>query len=156
MATAATASYRIALVNNAGDTIRTIEKFHRPIPISDAQWANATARLTAARARPGYACDRSRFDRPRQLPAIQDMYYDADARLWVETWTAAGRVVDIFDHAGTHIATANTLEHLGSFRPYIRGDRAYTITQDSLGVYAVKVFAIERGGPGRLGVPPDQ
>ena len=142
LASALTSRYRIMLVNRAGDTVQTIEKPHRPIAISDARWNEATASLRAAVAR-GVSCNPSRFDRPAQLPAIQDMFYDADGRLWVETWTATARSFDIFDQSGRQIATADVPRQLLRM-VYVRGDRLYTIVSDSVGLNAVKVFAIDR------------
>jgi hypothetical protein len=142
-AVAATARYRIAFVNPRGDTVRTIEKAHQPLPISDAQWADATEPLRRALARsPMTLCDAKEFRRPSHLPAIQDLFFDAEGRLWVETWTTTARVFDIFDLAGRHIATAPAMKWAG-FAPYVRGDRFYLIQNDSSGP-SVKVYVIDR------------
>lgn len=141
LATVMTSRYRIALVNRNGDTVRTIEKRHQALPISAEQWAEATAPLRTALARPDVNCSPSSFERPRTLPAVQSLFFDGERRLWVETWTPVGRVFDVFDETGRHVATVTGLAG-GLTAPYVRGDRLYGLAFEN-GKPAVRVYVIE-------------
>ena len=137
--------YRIALISTAGDTARIIEKRDDAVPISDAEWEDATRapREWMAKA-PGAKCDPVEFTRPASKTAIGDIFHDDAGRMWVEATSPDGFSLDIFDREGRQIGSVASPARHRAVPPYIRGDRIYMITADSLDVQSVRVFEIQR------------
>lgn len=139
------ADYRIHLLGETGDTALVIEKQQAPVPITDAEWDEATqSHRDWAAKNPGAKCDPVEFTRPSAKPAIRGIFFDDAGRLWVEAVTGTGHGFDLFDSRGVHLASIPSPARQRSVPPYVRGDRMYLVATDSLDVQSVKVFAIER------------
>ena len=139
------AAYRIDILGPRGDTALVIEKHHQPVPITDAEWEEATRphREWAAKA-PGAKCDPVEFTRPAGKPALRAIFFDDAGRMWVEAVTDEGHSFDVFDGAGTHLGNMRAPERQRSVPPHVRGDRLYLVTTDSLDVQSVRVLEVKR------------
>jgi hypothetical protein len=143
-AVAVTSTYRIAFLSPAGDTARVIERDHEPVPITDADWAEATAGWRAFRAeRPGVRCDRDDFPRPAAKPPLGWLFLDDTGRLWVEVTTVAGVVYDVFDlETGGLAFTVRGLPRAGDVDPAVTGRWAAFSLRDSLDVPTVNLYRL--------------
>ena len=137
--------YRIAILGAKGDTAMVIEKQHQPAPITDAEWEEVTrGHREWSTANPGAKCTPVEFTRPAGKPALRTIFFDDAERMWVEVVTADGHSFDVFDERGAHLGNMRAPARQRSVPPYVRGDRLYLVTTDSLDVQSVKVLAIER------------
>ena len=137
--------YRIHILGARGDTALVIEKQHEPAPITDAEWEEATrGHREWSAANPGAKCDPVEFTRPAGKPALRTIFFDDAERMWVEVVTAEGHSFDVFDERGIHLGNMRSPARQRSVPPYVRGDRLYLVTTDSLDVQSVKVLGIER------------
>ena len=95
------AVYRIAHITQVGDTVRIIERTLAAVPISDAEWDERTYRYRRVREdHPGAECEPSEQPRPASKPLFRWIGQSMDQRLWVEVYTPAGFVFEVFDPAG--------------------------------------------------------
>ena len=138
-------AYRIDILAASGDTTLVIEKQHQPAPIGDDEWAEAIRphREWSATA-PGAKCEPVEFTRPAGKPALRTLFFDDAERMWVEVIMPDGFRFDVFDLDGTHLGSMRAPARQRSVPPYVRGDRLYLVTTDSLDVQSVRVFGIER------------
>jgi sugar lactone lactonase YvrE len=144
-AVVAGSDYRIALITSAGDTARIIEKRSDGVPISDAEWDEATAEYRDWMAKaPGAKCDPVEYTRPASKPAVRNIFHDDAGRMWVEATSRDGFTFDIFDRDGRQVGSVASPARHRAVPPYIRSDRIYMVTADSLDVQSVRVFIIER------------
>jgi hypothetical protein len=145
IAMAGTGAYRIALVRATGDTTLVVEKQHQPAPITDAEWESVVRPHGEWSTRnPGVKCTPVEFTRPAGKPAFRTIFFDDAERMWVEVVTADGHRFDVFDADGVQLGNLRSPGRLESVPPYVRGDRLYLVTTDSLDVQSVKVFRVER------------
>jgi hypothetical protein len=145
IAIANTRSYRIALVDSVGDTVRVIEKAGAALPITDAEWDAGTSELPAWRERfPDAQCDRTSFARPAAKPVFEDLFFDGAGRMWVEVTAAAGSAFDVFDERGRQVGRVAVPARLRRVPPYATADRVYIVLADSLGVEEVRGFRLGR------------
>jgi hypothetical protein len=137
--------YRIALITSSGDTARIIEKTHEPVPITDAEWDEATKgyRDWTARAA-GAKCNPVEFTRPSAKAAVRDIFHDDRDRMWVESTTRDGFAFDVFDTEGRLVGTVAAPSRFRSVPPYVRDNRLYIVVADSLDVQSVRVLGISR------------
>ena len=139
------AAYRVDILGEKGDTAVVIEKQHQPAPITDAEWEQATrGHREWSAANPGVKCNPVEFTRPAGKPALRAIFFDDAERMWVEVVTAEGHSFDVFDARGAHLGNMRSPGRQRSVPPYVRGDRLYLVTTDSLDVQTVKVYGIER------------
>lgn len=137
--------YRIALITAAGDTARVIEKRHEAVPISDAEWSEATAEYRDWMVKaPGAKCNPVEFTRPASKPAVRDIFHDDGGRMWVEATSREGFTFDVFDREGRQIGSLPAPARHRDVPLYIRGDRLYLVVVDSLDVQSVRVFGVQR------------
>ena len=145
VALASSAAYHIAVLGPARDTAFVIEKAYTPVPITDAEWEKATqAHREWSAKNPGVKCAPVEFTRPAGKTAIRAIFFDDAERMWVEVTTAAGHSFDVFDSSGAHLGSMASPGRQASVPPYVRGDRMYLVSTDSLDVQSVKVLGIER------------
>ena len=139
------AEYRVAILDSTRDTALVIEKAHQPVPISDEEWERVIKpHREWSERNPGVKCSPAEFTRPAGRPAIRTVFFDDAGRMWVEATTTAGHSFDVFDQRGTHLGNLPSPGRQASVPPYVRDDRLYLVTADSLDVQSVKVFGIER------------
>ena len=145
LAVVPSAAYAIAVVAPAGDTVRVVERTYEPVPITDAEWAAATApyREWTSKAA-GAKCDPVEFTRPDAKTAIGGVFHDDAGRMWVEAVARDGFTFDVFDRDGRQVASMAAPERDRRVPPSFRGDRVYLVVADSLDVQAVGVFGIRK------------
>lgn len=144
-AVALTSSYRIAFLTPGGDTGRVIEGAADPVPITDAEWDQATAEFRKFReSNPNAPCSISQFTRPETKPLLQFLFHDADGGLWVEVTTADGSRYDVFDGAGALTRSIEGLPPSRGLDPSVRGDRVAMVVRDSLDIPQVRLYRIDR------------
>jgi outer membrane protein assembly factor BamB len=145
LAAVPTQAYAVALIDSAGDTLRFVEKAYEPVPISDAEWEEATAgyRDWMAKA-PGAKCDPVEFTRPAAKTAIGGVFHDDAGRMWVEAVSRDGFTFDVFDREGRLMASMPAPTRHRTVSPAFRGERVYLVLADSLDVQSVGVFAIRK------------
>ena len=138
-------SYAVAILDATGDTVRVVEKAYQPVPITDAEWDEATApyRDWMSKA-PGAKCDPVEFTRPASKAAIGGVFHDDAGRMWVEAVAPEGFTFDVFDRDGRQVATMVAPERQRGVPPAFRGDRVYLVVADSLDVQSVAVYGIRR------------
>lgn len=144
LAIAHSATYRIAFLDPSGDTIRVVDKAHDSVPIADEEWDSATAEYREWRRNlPGARCEPDGLERPDAKPALIDIFFDSDRRMWVEVNTTAGRAFDVFDVAGRQLGRVPISGEKRNAPPYARGNRLYLVAADSLDVQTVRVYELE-------------
>jgi hypothetical protein len=149
-AIARTDAYRIDLLGPLGDTVNTIMGADVGDPIADEEWEAGLAEWTEMRKKfPAAKCDADGFDRPAAKPVLAAIFFDPEGRLWVEVVTPAGPRYDIYDSAGTRIASVSGLPSSGEVDPAFWGDRiAIALTTEDgfprIGIYRA---ATERKEP---------
>ena len=143
-----TGQYRLALLDRGGDTLRVVERAVQPVPVSDAEWAAASARWDRFHEQNLDArCDADGITRPSAKPAFRSTLWDDRGRLWVEAVTPTGFRYDLFDSTGALVAELPAPERDRSVAPTVRSGRLYWVERDSLDVQSVKTARIVEGPP---------
>jgi hypothetical protein len=140
------ADYRLHFVKPSHDTVRIVERNLGQLTITDEEWAVEEARFRQQRDKlpPTRTCDASSLPRPAAKSMIRGAFWDDQGRMWIERRTQTGFAFDVFSPAGELLAEMDTPERLGNVPLYVRGDRLYLATADSLDVQRVKAFEIVR------------
>jgi hypothetical protein len=137
-----TSTYRLAFLDAAGDTVRVLIREPEPVPLWDDDWRETEEQYAEFQQRwRGASCDGD-IRRPRHLPALRDVSFDHDGRLFVEFATPAGPALDIFDSDGPWLATLPLPERDSGVPLLLRDDRLHLVTRDSLGVQRVEVYQL--------------
>lgn len=138
--------YRIVQQRVTGDTVRIVERPAPALPVS-AEERKAEVRGLEWFVRQGGRVDPARI--PATKPAFLAFFVDAAGYLWVQrslTESAEGQIIDVFDPSGRYLGLLRTpLRLLLEHPPIVRGDTAYAVTTDSLGVYSLVRARIVRG-----------
>lgn len=133
-----TGSYRLALLDAAGDTVRVTARDEQPVPVSDAEWADAQARWANFQEQNrGADCDVSGITRPASMPAFRGTLFDDRGRLWVEAVAVGGYRLDVFDSTGVLVAELPAPPRDPSVPMSVRTGRLFWTSADSLGVQTV-------------------
>lgn len=132
-------AYRIAFIDPEGDTTRVLERSVATTPIPDSARTRLAAEIDTFHTRYHGADCHGEIAEAATLPILRDLFFDYDGRLLVEYNRPDGPAFDLLDGEGHWIATFPALDRDRSVPPYLRGDRLYTVTRDSLGVQRVQV-----------------
>jgi hypothetical protein len=139
---ARTDAYRITFLGPAGDTVATIRRDEPLRLIADSAWEAGLVKWTEARKTPGIKCDGDAFDRPAGQPVLGALFYDDQGRLWVEVHGVDALRYDLYDAAGTRVATITGLPSSGDVDPAFRGDRIAIALPDDREFPRVAIFRI--------------
>ncbi len=144
-----TGAYRLALLDAAGDTVRVMSRDEPPVPVSDAEWADAEVRWTRFQEQNhGADCDVSSITRPPAMPAFRGTLFDDGGRLWVEAVTTDGYRLDVFDSTGVLVAEFPAPPRDRSVAMTVRTGRLFWTAADSLGVQTVhSARVVEQAAP---------
>lgn len=140
-----TGSYRLALLDAAGDTLRVIEREQDTVAVSDEEWARAEqewARFQQENA--GAQCDTTGIERPEVRAAFRDLYWDDGGRIWLEAAAPGGFRLDVFDSTGVLVGELPAPERDRSVPISIRSGWVYWASSDSTGtptVHAARLVA---------------
>jgi hypothetical protein len=139
---ALSSTYRLAFLDAAGDTVRTLTREAEPVPLDDDAWRETEEEYAAfRRSWRGVACD-GEIRRPRHLPILREISFDHQGRLLVELATPEGPTLDLYDHDWRWLATIPLPERDGRVPLHLQGDRLYLVTRDTLGVQRVEAFRL--------------
>jgi hypothetical protein len=140
-ATVSTDKYEIALMNQAGDTVKVISRDYEAVPIADDEWNAATAEFEEFRkAWPGVKCEPVAMSRPAYHTAVLGIYFDRDGTMIVEVTAANAVRYDLYAEDGTSAGTFILPPRDNEVLPYFRGNRIAQVVKDSLDVQSVQVF----------------
>jgi hypothetical protein len=133
-------AYRIARLDERGDTVLVIEATTEPVPVT-------------AEDRRGYVdvsveqfhADRANAEKvaalmPAVKQAIANLLVDDEGHLWAERTVARGEppLYDVFGREGQYLGAVTLAFRPALFSPiYIRSDRVYAVVRDSLDVPSV-------------------
>ena len=139
-------SYRIAVTESGGDTLRVIERALPTEPISDEEWAAGSAEFEEARERwPGASCNPRSYNRPERKPFINEIFVSPDGKLWVDIIRSAGNRWEFFAPEGRLLGSVSAVPYKERTVPVFRGEYLATIRQDDLELDHVDVWRLERG-----------
>lgn len=134
--------YRLAFLDAAGDTVRTLSRDIEPLPVTDAEWAEVTEKYREFQGWwRGASCEGD-IVRPQHRPVLLDILFDHDGRTLVEHATPDGPAFDLFDRGGRWLATIPVPARDRSVAPYLRGERLYLVTLDSLDIQRVEGYRL--------------
>lgn len=135
--------YRLAFVDGSGDTLRTITREIEPVPLTDDEWDEVDERYREFQGWWRDARCEGDIARPEHRPVLLDIFFDHEGRTFVEHNTPDGLAFDLFDPDGRWVATIPVPERDRSVPPYLRGDRLYLTTRDSLDVQRVEAHRLQ-------------
>lgn len=138
-----TSAYRLAFIDGAGDTTRVLTRDIAPVPLPDSAWDPVAADLARFREEwRGAACEGD-IVRPDARRVLTDLVFDHDGGLVVEYTTPAGRAFDRYGPDGALRATfPSPPDRDPSVPPFLRGDRLYLVTKDSLDIQRARAYRI--------------
>lgn len=138
--------YRLHFVKMPADTVRIIQRDLAPLAVTDEEWAREEARFHAEFDKLPLikTCNAGGPTRPAAKAMIVGVVFDDQGRMWVERRTQSGFAFDVFNPEGRLLAELVAPERLQDIQPYVRGDRLYLATTDSLDVPYVKTYQIMR------------
>lgn len=138
--------YRLAFIDASGDTLRVITRDVSRVPLADSDWALVAAEYEDFRsAWRGADCEGT-ISRPDFRPVLEDIVFTHDGRLLVEHLTSSGPAFDLFDPDGVlQSSFPSPMDRDHSVAPFLRGDRLYLVTKDSLDVQQVRAYRIQVG-----------
>jgi hypothetical protein len=142
--------YRMVFTTFEGDTTHVVEYQTPDTLVSDLEWQEQEEEWGRFRADgPGLVCD-GRLTRPARKRLIDDVVFDDQGRIWIERVqldSSDEERFDVFSPDGELLGMVVTPTRARSARPFVRGDRIYLVTADSLDVQSVHVlqFSPEAG-----------
>jgi hypothetical protein len=143
IAAAVTDRFRLAFITPAGDTVRIIERATDPPRLTDDDWRPVDSSFRAFREQwRGATCTPAGLDRPTHRPALRDLFYDHDDRLWVEVAVPGGFRFEVFDAGGRLLGALPAPPRLPSVEPSVVAGRLAVVEADNLGVQYVRIFRI--------------
>jgi hypothetical protein len=91
-----TASYRVAIKNQSGDTLKVLERTLKQVPIADTEWEDSTKKYREFRSKNPLANCEGSMARPQSKPTAIDMMTDDQGRIWVERPVENGTLLEIW------------------------------------------------------------
>lgn len=137
--------YQLAFVDGSGDTLRTLTREIERVPLTDDDWSEVAERYREFQGWWRDARCEGDIARPEHRPVLLDIFFDHDGRMLVEHVTPDGSAFDLFDPDGRWVATIPAPERDRSVPPYLRDDRLYLVTRDSLDLQRVESFRLAAG-----------
>ncbi len=154
-AVAETDRYRIAVVDEGGDTIRVLERAQDPVETTEEGWEEGLQEYRAFRdENPEASCEPRSPSRPDFVPPIVDLLADPDGSLWVQARTPEGAFWEVFGPDGALRGRVPDFPRGERTVPYFGEGRILNIVPDSLGVETVRVYELRIAGRAGVGMRP--
>ncbi|MEP6835263.1 MAG: hypothetical protein ABJB74_17890 [Gemmatimonas sp.] len=129
----------------SGARVTRTSPAYAPVPVTDAIWAReAREYLEYTKANGPLVCTTTAFQRPATLPPIRRLVADDAGNVWVEVTTSAGARLDVYNGAGTLIASMPAPPYDDTMPFVVRGEHAAFVVRDSDDVAAVEIYRILR------------
>lgn len=139
---ATTDAYRIARLDERGDTVLLLEAAVEPEPVTAADRSGYVERVTDDRPEARRAAEEVAALMPSTRPVLASLNVDDEGRLWVERVTPEDEppLYDVFTREGEHVRSVRLgFEPAPSFPLRVRDGHLYSVVQDSLDVpYVVR------------------
>ena len=127
MAVVRTDQYRIAFLDNLGDTVRVVERVIEPVPTNTAEWDEGLQEYREFRdTYPGASCEPRRLPMADVQPPVRDLLIDPQGRLWIDAITPDGAFWEVFDPSGRLVGRVPAFPHklnprvVGRFNSFFR------------------------------------
>ena len=135
--------YRMVFTSPQGDTSRIVEYQTPDVLVSDSDWQEQEEEWRRFRADyPGGTCD-GHLTRPARKRLVGDVLFDDIGRIWVrriQLKSSSKERLDVFSPEGELLGSVVTPGRFSGGRPFIRDDRIYFVTADTLDVQTVHAF----------------
>lgn len=136
-------AYRLAFVDPTGDTIRVLRRDVPLEQIPDSAWAAIEMDYRTWRNEWRGARCTGALERPPAGPTLRSVLFDHHGRMIVDYESGGRTRFDVYDRkwrpAGTFDAPAGLDAGVA---PYLRDDRLYAVTRDSLDVQQVRSYRL--------------
>ncbi|NNM04664.1 MAG: hypothetical protein HKO65_06130 [Gemmatimonadetes bacterium] len=135
-----TSTYRVARLDQKGDTVLVVEVAMDPVPVGSDERATHIERITERGQRFQRAAEAVASLIPETKPLIQKLIVDDRGRLWVEREVDAGAnpVYDVFDRAGEFWGSIKLDFKPDQFRPIrVRHGHIYAVVLDEWDVPSI-------------------
>lgn len=148
-----TGRYSMFELSQAGDTLRTVTRAFDPLPVTEADMAEARENLTWF-LEEGGTVDWAKI--PDHKPAIEGAAFDDEGNVWV--WPVMpngeeGTRLDVFDAVGRYLGSIDSPVPIALRpRPVIRNGTMVAVTRTELDVPFVVRLRIDRGPAARVGL----
>lgn len=131
--------YRIAIMDEAGDTLRILVHDVPRAPVTDADWLEGTSESRAGHDTLTLSgCTGEQVRYPLK-PAIEQLVTDEDGRLWVKRLAVGGVVWEAW-RGDTLLGKVTAPTQRGMSRPSFLGDRMAVLQEGPEGGYQVAIF----------------
>ncbi|HEX9886303.1 MAG TPA: hypothetical protein VGA70_07430, partial [Longimicrobiales bacterium] len=133
-----TGRYRVARLDQSGDTVLVVDVAAEGPPITSADRDGLAARYQRlGEAQANRVASAMLEFLPERKPVLEQIFVDEGSRLWVRRALPVGEriVYDVFDAEGEHIVSVRpTFRPSTYFRPVIREGSLFTLVADELDV----------------------
>jgi len=148
-AVAVTDAYRIAFLNPTGDTVRVLSRTAPRTPLPDEAWSELQAEYDEWKADYAGADCEGEISEPEYMPVLRALHFSYDGRMLVEYNAPTGPAFDVFSPEGIWVGTMPMPDRDEFVPAFLRSDRFYIGTKDSLDVQQVRVFKVHAENDGR-------
>ena len=127
--------YQVVQTDDAGDTLRVIERAIDPVPLVDTVWDDvAAAFATWLTDKDRTQCEPHDLERPATKPPVEGLMVDVVGRLWVERNLVEGTLWEVFQD-GALIGSVPGFNHDRQRTvPWLGKERIAWVTRDALDV----------------------
>ncbi len=134
IAQATSSTYRVTLRD--ADRVAEVRKASRRIPLTDAEQRRAARTIRSIAERTHTTMEVIGFQVPTHKPALQNLGFDVEGRLWIERATAYGKPhrADVVAADGTLLQSVSWPADVDLSFYHVRGDRAIAQYRDPAGV----------------------
>lgn len=133
--------YRIAIINESGDTLRILTRDVPRAPITEADWLAGTAESRAGHNTLTLTGCTGEQERYPFKPAIEQLVTDEDGRLWVKRLAVGGTVWEAW-RGDTLLGKVTAPAQWGLSRPSFLGDRMAVLQEGPEGGYQIGIYRI--------------
>lgn len=132
-------TYRVDWYDARGHRLRTLSRAVNGPPVAAAERDEAERALADQARRIGVARGAIKLDVPKHKPALKNLGFDLDGRVWVQMSTPAGQenVADVYDATGKRVAEMRWPEKVELYQWAARGNAALGVATAESGLSSV-------------------